>query len=53
MLYAVLGAVGINTEKDRKGTKKHVIAYYLPKWRKNVVEGGKNTGRELSFWVEG
>ena len=53
VLSAVLGAIGINTEKDRKGTEKHVITYYLPKWRKNVAEGGKNTGRELRFWVEG
>ena len=40
---------GINTEKDRKGTEKHVITSYLPR-RENVAEGGKNTGQQVG-WV--
>ena len=56
-------AVGMNTEKDRKGqkwdrkapksTEKHVITYYLPKRRENVAEGGENTGQQTGNWAVG
>ena len=56
-------AVGINTEKDRKGpkrtekgpkrTEKHVLLYYLPKRRRKVADRAKKTTRQQAWELLG